>query len=70
MPDKKAGSGSKKNASASGRENVNELITAKLRNYYDSVVDEGTPDHLLDLLQRLDEAERKFQQKNAETAGE
>ncbi|MHC5652385.1 NepR family anti-sigma factor [Stappia sp.] len=36
-----------------------EQITQKLREYYDSVQDEGIPDRFLDLLERLDEAERK-----------
>lgn len=39
--------------------NANALITARLRGYYDSIVEEGTPDYLLDLLQKLDEAERQ-----------
>jgi hypothetical protein len=34
------------------------LIASKLRGYYDSIVEEGTPKHLLELLQRLDDAER------------
>jgi len=32
-------------------------ISRKLRALYDSVQDEGIPDHLLDLLEKLDEAE-------------
>nr|WP_245269617.1 NepR family anti-sigma factor [Allorhizobium undicola] len=34
------------------------LISSKLRNYYDSIVEQGTPDHFLDLLEKLDAAER------------
>lgn len=33
-------------------------ITKKLREYYDSVQDEGIPDRFLDLLEKLDEAEK------------
>ncbi|MHB0952409.1 MAG: NepR family anti-sigma factor [Allorhizobium sp.] len=39
------------------------LIAAKLRGYYDSIVDEGTPDHFLDLLERLDAAEQESMKK-------
>lgn len=42
-----------------------ETITQKLREYYDSVEDEGIPDRFLDLLEKLDEAEKKAD----ETAG-
>lgn len=34
-------------------------ITQKLREFYDQVQDEAIPDKFLDLLERLDEAERK-----------
>ncbi len=36
-----------------------ETITQKLREYYDSVQDEGIPDRFLDLLEKLVEAEQK-----------
>jgi len=36
-----------------------ETITQKLRQYYDSVEEEGIPDRFLDLLEKLDEAEKK-----------
>ncbi len=36
-----------------------ETITLKLREYYDAVEDEGIPDRFLDLLEKLDEAEKK-----------
>lgn len=36
-----------------------EQITEKLREFYDSVQDEGIPDRFLDLLEKLDEAEKK-----------
>ncbi|MFA7416087.1 MAG: NepR family anti-sigma factor [Rhizobium sp.] len=39
------------------------MIAAKLRSYYDSIVDEGTPDHFLDLLERLDAAEQESMKK-------
>ena len=35
------------------------LIASKLRQFYDNVAAEGTPEALLDLLERLDEAERR-----------
>ncbi|WP_428700036.1 NepR family anti-sigma factor [Stappia sp.] len=36
-----------------------EQITEKLREFYDSVQDEDIPDRFLELLERLDEAEKK-----------
>ncbi|WP_245409030.1 NepR family anti-sigma factor [Rhizobium wuzhouense] len=39
--------------------NANAIIASKLRSYYDGIIDEGTPDHLLSLLERLHEAEMK-----------
>ena len=39
------------------RQNNNDLIASKLRGYYDGIIEEGTPSHLLDLLERLAEAE-------------
>jgi Anti-sigma factor NepR len=56
MPESKNDS---KAPSADKNGNVNALITARLRGYYDSIVEEGTPDYLLELLQKLDEAERQ-----------
>jgi Anti-sigma factor NepR len=41
------------------RQNANALIASKLRGYYDGIIEEGTPDHLLDLLERLHDAESK-----------
>ncbi|MGF0539477.1 NepR family anti-sigma factor [Agrobacterium sp. ES01] len=40
-----------------------DLIASKLRNFYDSVTDEGTPDFLLNLLDRLDAAENAAKSK-------
>lgn len=48
-----------KKPSEAKRQNDNALIATKLRGYYDSIVEEGTPSHLLDLLERLHEAENK-----------
>lgn len=45
--------------SGARRQNDNALIATKLRDYYDSIIEEGTPPHLLDLLERLHEAETK-----------
>jgi len=39
------------------------LIASKLRGYYDSIVEEGTPPQFLDLLERLDQAERSSTKK-------
>lgn len=60
MPDNKTGQERNKKVADSRRENVNAMISSKLRSYYDSIVEEGTPDHILDLLQRLDEAEQNL----------
>lgn len=48
-----------KKPSGAKRQDDNALIATKLRGYYDSIVEEGTPSHLLDLLERLHEAEIK-----------
>jgi hypothetical protein len=55
-PDKPA---NPKKPSEAKRQNENALIAMKLRGYYDSIVEEGTPAHLLDLLERLHDAETK-----------
>lgn len=36
-----------------------EMLTRRLREYYDSIEDEGIPDRFLDLLEKLDDAEKK-----------
>lgn len=46
-----------KKLSQAQRQNDNALIATKLRGYYDSIIEEGTPPHLLDLLERLHDAE-------------
>lgn len=48
-----------KSRSEAQRQNANALIASKLRGYYDGIIEEGTPDHLLELLERLQEAENK-----------
>lgn len=50
----------KSKSSAAGLQNADAHIASRLKGYYDSIVQEGTPDHLLDLLERLQEAERKL----------
>jgi hypothetical protein len=45
----------------------NSDIGAKLRTLYSQIQDEGTPDWLLDLLEKLDDAERKSTKPRAET---
>ncbi|WP_246745779.1 MULTISPECIES: NepR family anti-sigma factor [unclassified Ciceribacter] len=37
---------------------VDQMISMKLKSFYDDIVEEGTPDRLLDLLEKLDAAER------------
>ncbi len=49
-----------KKLSEAQRQNANALIASKLRGYYDSIIEEGTPPHLLDLLERLHDAESKL----------
>ncbi|MFL0693877.1 MAG: NepR family anti-sigma factor [Agrobacterium tumefaciens] len=46
-----------KKLSEAKRQNTNAFIASKLRGYYDSIVDEGTPSHLLELLDKLHDAE-------------
>lgn len=46
-----------KKLSEAKRQNTNAFIASKLRGYYDSIVDEGTPSHLLELLEKLHDAE-------------
>lgn len=45
-------------ANALGSPEQQTQITQKLRELYDSVQDEGIPDRFLDLLEKLDEAEK------------
>ncbi|MDH4439819.1 MAG: NepR family anti-sigma factor [Rhizobium sp.] len=45
------------------RQNANALIATKLRGYYDGIIEEGTPAHLLDLLERLQDAETAAKKK-------
>ena len=48
-----------KKPSGTQRQNDHALIATKLRGYYDSIIEEGIPSHLLDLLERLHDAETK-----------
>ena len=41
-----------------GAVSPNASISRKLREFYDAVQEEGIPDRFLDLLERLDQAER------------
>ncbi|MDE1157618.1 MAG: NepR family anti-sigma factor [Neorhizobium sp.] len=41
-----------------GSTSPNASISRKLRDFYDAVQEEGIPDRFLDLLERLDEAEK------------
>ena len=45
-------------------------IGARLRALYGAVQDEGVPDQLLDLFERLDNAEQAHKAKNAARGGE
>lgn len=59
MPGEKTGHDKQKKTTDAQKENASALIATKLRGYYESIVEEGTPDHFLDLLERLDAAERR-----------
>ena len=48
----------------------NEQISRKLRQFYDGVREQEIPDRFLDLLEMLDEAERKSEQQAAGIASE
>ncbi|MCM2475997.1 hypothetical protein HGO38_21205 [Rhizobium sp. CG5] len=63
MPGDKTGHKKHTKTTDAQKENASTLIATKLRGYYESIVEEGTPDHFLDLLERLDEAERKHKAK-------
>lgn len=41
-----------------GDDESNRQLNAKLRSYYDSIANEPIPDHFLDLLEKLDDAEK------------
>lgn len=43
----------------------NASISRKLREFYDAVQEEGIPDRFLDLLERLEEAEKSAKSVNA-----
>ncbi|MGV1832384.1 NepR family anti-sigma factor [Agrobacterium vitis] len=43
---------------------ANAMIAARLKTYYDELVEEGTPDQFLDLLERLDAAEQAAKSKS------
>lgn len=44
--------------SSAGGEPAVDAVSRRLREYYDAVKEEAIPDHLLDLLEKLDEADR------------
>lgn len=46
-------------APSAGGEPAMDAVSRRLREYYDAVKEEAIPDHLLDLLEKLDEADRK-----------
>ena len=45
MPDKKSEPGKQSDATASRKQDANTMIAQRLRGYYDSIIDEGTPPH-------------------------
>ncbi|MDO9418326.1 NepR family anti-sigma factor [Pararhizobium sp.] len=55
------GTGPKRNAS--GKSDPHGEIAGKLKSLYDTVENEPVPDMFLDLLNKLDEAERKAKSK-------
>lgn len=48
----------KKQGNSTEKAEADAFISKSLKTYYDTIVEEGTPDYLLDLLERLDAAER------------
>ncbi|PHP68939.1 hypothetical protein CSC94_02840 [Zhengella mangrovi] len=44
-----------------------DAVSRRLRDYYDSVKEEAIPDRFLDLLERLDEADRSSARRTAAT---
>ena len=58
MADKKSEPGKQPAAEASRKQDANAMIAQRLRGYYDNIIEEGTPPAFLDLLERLDKAER------------
>ena len=52
-------SGYRGNGTSRGAADPNSLISQKLRDFYDNVREERIPDRFLDLLEKLDQAERK-----------
>ncbi|MCO5731777.1 NepR family anti-sigma factor [Rhizobium sp. SSA_523] len=53
------------NISRPGGALPNASISRKLREFYDAVQEEGIPDRFLDLLERLEEAEKNSKSVNA-----
>lgn len=47
-----------------GAASPNASISRKLREFYDAVQEEGIPDRFMDLLERLEEAEKKSKSVN------
>lgn len=58
MPDKRSHKDERAESAKSNKQEANAMIARKLRGYYDSIIGEGTPPAFLDLLERLDQAER------------
>ncbi|MEX0953659.1 MAG: NepR family anti-sigma factor [Rhizobiaceae bacterium] len=47
-----------KEPSSAGGDQAMDAVSRRLREYYDAVKEEAIPDRLLDLLEKLDEADR------------
>ncbi|PLX38705.1 MAG: hypothetical protein C0606_05985 [Hyphomicrobiales bacterium] len=56
--DKKTGAAPAGNSGEAGFDDPNSQISMRLRELYSSVEAEGIPDRFLDLLEKLDEAEK------------
>jgi Anti-sigma factor NepR len=56
--------------SASKPNPVHQSISRKLREFYDSVREEAIPEHFLDLLERLDQADNASRGENTLNPGE
>ena len=50
-----------------GKAAVEDAISRRLRDFYDSVADEPIPDRFLDLLEKLDQAEQQSKTDRGET---
>jgi len=55
---KNSGGVEPKRKASGGDQQIDRVISGKLRTFYDGIIEEGTPDHLMSLLEKLEAAER------------